>query len=1152
MYLAHPSFQLFSASLTDVVLQGVLEKSFFPNFRKDEDFRRIKLGVPNDTIPVALRWTTHPEFGFPRSPFKVWRRNPVYTSSDIREVISNGNETVNISRPFYFGEEMYLVAITCTVVPGQSLILTPIGRGGNLMEAKQFTLESSGTVLFKAPFIMGVQAEGLGAVTNLTGVALAAMLQKKDWQPIQIVGLPFAPGEVGGLGYNGGKQGFLPNLVDPETAARLRLKLGQWLFLPPPSINAIDAQCVDPKWQHPDAVQYLNFLHNEPLKQVKNCLEQSDDFSFFRNQRQPAYVEQYTVEGIHQQGSSASQTANVKVPVVGHTMVSVANESPASLGMGFGTYDFPARKNAQPRASDYKAMRAAQATTSSNFLSLDYLVTAQYVVRPFDDFPFSFLDDLSKQIEFAALNDERTQPVQPEVLEAMGIQYNRPQQRDLHYTQSVKLRWPKSNVPHGYGVVASYKSGADSRVHNDDYPFEKYCYKNFFTPQPKVNDLQQDPADVDKYIINASEEPVPLYGSEQHKYFVGAWDVFGRWSAFRKLNFNAVAPPKQQPGIMAMELRIKDGVDLYSLSPNQAPVPCQLEIEFSWDWIDRSPARIELAGRFFNASLDQPPAGVPNYFSLHSTDTANSVIGINFPVDDPNIVPIVPAPYQLSIMASNAPSGPTAAPMVGSSDVPSNNMVRYKLVVPVSCNFPGIAPFEVAFAAYIRGMERVRIPINEFSDWNPWDIPFDVANRKKINYFARMADPRPPAVTFLPATVLFTAVPDATKTGRGVLSWPSAVNAFKYNVWEANETAIRTQLDKILKAEFPSDPTKHVLPLSTALVDRATQLRDLLAQPKYNEPCQKFFNRITKEPITATSMELSLPGSADVMFLYQVSSVNSANIESGRSNVIFFAVPRMVTPAAPMLQLRKYKKRVASDPDGEGIEVKVVSTVGEEPAGYRLYRVRKQLLSNDIGLKGLPVYEHSDAAWADTTIELLDGTTYHGKRINELGVVKSWRPFVYQAVAVGKADPSRGLLSGTSEASTNEVIFFPPDLPPTLLQLNMTVTNAWCSRFVFSTSAPFDAISLGSAVVEVFELDSNNVRSRILNLKAAEQKAQSGLPALATSEAEANALPAFSRKETNLVDGSTNFSICIKGNPVKVIVRITDPLNRSTEIMAHS
>ena len=107
-------------------------------------------------------------------------------------------------------------------------------------------------------------------------------------------------------------------------------------------------------------------------------------------------------------------------------------------------------------------------------------------------------------------------------------------------------------------------------------------------------------------------------------------------------------------------------------------------------------------------------------------------------------------------------------------------------------------------------------------------------------------------------------------------------------------------------------------------------------------------------------MEIALPGSADVMFLYQVSSVNSANIESGKSNVIFFAVPRVVKPASPLLQVRKYKKRSASDPDGEGFEIKVVNTIGEEPAGYQLYRVRKQLMSNDIGLKGLPVYDHTD------------------------------------------------------------------------------------------------------------------------------------------------------------------------------------------------
>lgn len=1153
MLLTHPSFQLFSASLTDTVLQGVMKESFFPNLAGDEDAKKVKLRIPDDTVPVALRWTTHPEFGFPRQPFKVWRRAPVYADADIRRVITNGNEAVNFSRPFYFGEEMFLVAITCTVQTGQSLILTPIGRDNVLMEAKQYTLSNNATILFKAPFIIGIQVEGFGTVTNLAGIALSAMLQKNDWELVQIVGLPFNTGDVGGQGYDGDKQGFLPNLTDPESAARLRLKLGQWLFLPPPSINALDAQCVDPQWRHPNAEPYLKYLHAEQLKLVRRCLENSNDSSYIRENRQPCYKEDYTIEGMHQTGTSATQSANLKIPVVGLTMVTVSNESPASLGMGFGTYDFPSGKFSRPGVDDYKTMYSARAraATTKNFLSVDYMVTTQFVVRPFEEFQFDFLDSLSQKIEFAALNDERATPVQPHELEAMGIQYNRPEQRNQPYTQSVKLRWPKSNVPHGYGITASYQPGADSQVHNDDYPFEKFCYKNIFTPQPKVNDLQQDPADVDKYIINASEEPVPLFGSKLHKYFVGGWDVFGRWSAMSKINFTAAAPSMQQPGIMAIALKIKDGVDIYSLTPIQSPVPCQLEIEFSWDWIDRSPSRIEIAGKFFDASLNQPSAGVPNYFSLQATDTSTPVIAINFPVDDPTIVPNVPAPYQIFIMSSNAPTS-GAAPMVGSSDIPSNNMVRYKLIVPVNCHFPGIDPFEVAFAAYIRGLEIVRLPINEFSDWNPWDIPFDVANRKKINYIARMSDPRPPAVTNFPATVIFTAIPDATKIGRGILSWTVAANATKYNVWEANETAIRTTLDKILKVEFPTDTARYLKPLSDPLVDRATQLRDLLEQSKYIDPCQKFFNRITKNPITTNRMEIALPGSADVMFLYQVSSVNSANIESGKSNVIFFAVPRVVKPASPLLQVRKYKKRSASDPDGEGFEIKVVNTIGEEPAGYQLYRVRKQLMSNDIGLKGLPVYDHTDAGWIDTTLELLDGNSYRSKKINELGIAKSWRPFVYQAVAVGKEDVSRGMLSGISEASTNEIIFFPPDVPPALLITGLPATNALCSRFTFSTSAPFEKISLGITTIEVFELDSNNVRTLIANFTAADILPQTAAVALALDAEQVLLLPKIARQETNQVSGITNFSICVKGNPIKIIVRITDPLNRYAEIMANS
>ncbi|SDD21294.1 hypothetical protein [Niabella drilacis] len=1152
MLLTHPAFQLFSASLKEVVLQGIWQKVFLPAAGGDEDVKRSRLSFPGQTIPVALRWTTHPEFGFPRKPFNVYRRPGRYPAGGIRRLVENSAQAVNVWRSFDFHEELFVMAISCDVPAGQSLVLTPIGRDNTLMKAKKYTLTAAGTVLFKAPFMTGIQCEGMGTVTSLVGVTMQSVLNASDWQHIQVVGLPFKTGVVGGLGYDGDPQGFVPALLDAESAARLRLKLGQWLFMPPPSVSAADPQCPDVNWKHPEANDYLKFLQTEQLPMINDCLTNCDDYSWVRETRQVFYKKEYTVDGLHQPGGGPPQPAKAVIPVVNHTLLSVTNESPASLGLGFGTYDFPSMKQPGIETNEFKMMKTYAAASSQQLLGMDYMVTAAYVVRPFEKFEFSFLEDLSRELVFAALNDERALPVTPEQLDAIGIQLNRPETRDAPYTQSVKLRWNQSVVPQGYGTAANYKAGSSTQVMNDAYPFDKDCYKNFFTPVPKVNGVEQDPGDVGRFIINATEEPIPLYGSETHKYFVAGWDVFGRWSGWSKKNFMAAAPQPQQPGIMALNLVLRPGVDLYTLAPSQSPVPCQLEIEFGWDWIDRSPSVIQIAGTFFDAALTEPPPGVPSFFGLKTGDTTTPVIEVHFPLNDPTVVPVVASPYQISIMHTNVPAVPSD-PVVGSSDVPANNLVRYKLIIPnIDCSFPGGPPYQVAYAAYIRGLERVRIPVNEYSDWNPWDIPFDLVNRKKIQYTTQMDDPRPPAITTLPATVKFTAMPDAAKTARGKLTWPTATNAIGYHIWEASETAIRATLDKQLKQEFPSDSTKHLRPLSEPLTDRATQLRDLLAQPKYSEPCQRFFSRVNKEPVLQPAIELSLPGSADILFLYQVSSVNSANIESKKSNVIFFAVPQVIVPASPLLQVRRYKKKLESDPVGEGIEVKVVSTIGEEPLGYHLYRVRKKIAGNDVGMKGLPVYLETDAQWIDTEITFLNGTSYKGKKINDLGVSKSWRPFVYQAVAIGRADPERGLYSGISGGSTTELIYFPPDIPPAIVSAGLPASNAFCTRFEIDTSAPFEMLDLGKTRIEIFELDSNNQRVLKGSFIAHEVTEAATPVPLATNAGAADALPAISHTPVNHVTGITRFSLCVKGSPVKMILRITDPLNRSGEIQLES
>lgn len=1122
-------------------------RAAYLNWQKDERFRKIKLG--DNDIPVALRWTTHPEFGFPRKPFKVFRRPATYAAEQVIHLVQGVNEPVTVTRTFPFGTEMYVMAVSCTVAPGQSLLLTPIGRDNVEMKAKAYRMETSGTILFKAPFMKGLLCEGLGWVTNLAAVPMSVVMQATTWQHIQTVGFPFAKNEVGGLGYESDPQGFVGAETSGEQAARMRLQLGEWLFLPPGSINAADSLVPDVAWRHPDPDAYLNMLQNDQLKMINNCLRRSDDFSYDRSRRQVAFLHKMTIPGISQTGATGTpQDANVVIPVVQHTVMSVSNESPAALGLGFGTYDFASLRqlNATPKNYSYMAAAPNNMVAAQNFMGFDYMVTAEYVIRPFDSFELPFLDSLSKQVSFCALNDERSRPVSPAELVALGLQLNRPEQMDKNYTESVKLRWAQSNVPHGFAAVASYKSG-EATVLNDPYPFGGASYQNFFTPVPKIENVQQDAADIGKFVMIHTDEPVPPYHSEIHKYFVAGWDVFGRWTPWVKCGHTAIAPPPQKPGILSIRLNLADPDNLYSLPPANPDVPCQLEIEFAWDWTDRSPAEIQIAGRFFNAAQTTPPASVPSGFARSASEASPVMIRLVFSSANPTVMPTTNM-GSIHLVTTAPPPPGSPEHLAGSNEVQNTNLKRYKLVIPgVTAHFTGMAPNEVAYSAFIRGLERVRVPVDGWSAWeNGFTQSPDGTVIREGGYVTRLADPRPPAVTEFPATVLFTAVPDATKTARGKLSWPAASGALSYAVWEASETAVRASLGKVLEEAFADDEDQWLLPLSAPLVDRATQLRNLLSQAKYRALCQRSFSRLSKEPVKTTEYELQLPGSADCLYLYQVSSINSANIESAKSNTIFFAVPKVMKPEAPMLQVRPYKKKAEGQPDENGFEIKVVYTIGQEPLGYNLYRTRKKIMSNDPGMKGLPVLEYDAPQWADTTIDMLDGTQYSGKSIKETSLSRSWKPLVYQAVAIGKADPARGRISGESDGSTTEIVYFPPDAPPSLIN-TATSGNSLCQVFTLQSNAPFHQLEIGKTIIEVYAVDDANQRSLLRTFVAHETRSSNTPMPPATTAAEAAQLPKMQHAPTNNATGITEFSIALAGANVQAIVRITDPLNRASE-----
>lgn len=1047
--------------------------------------------------PVALRWTMIPAFGFPRRPFRVYRRRQEYKT----QVVLDKAEALTGIRVFNFAPfEMYIVAIRATLsLPGQVMLINVQDSAGRNIPGKQYVLTSSGQVIIRSPFIARLTLSGLGTIENIVGVTTRSVLEASDWQLIQVVGLPFPNGRT--TAYNGEAQGFASNLTRPDQAAWQRLLMGYHIMPPAPALG--DPALSTPAWLAPDPNRYVNYLVHDSsslLFDIQKCLENTDDSSWIPAARQPAFIAERSVSGIYQRGVAPTTAGTARFPVVASALLQVSTDSFGSLALGYGTYDFA---NQTQVASSTAALAAIVQNIIRGF---DYKVEAPFILRPGIDIDLPGLFEFfSEKHVFTALSEDLPLPAPPADLRAPTLRVNRPLERDGEATEAVKISWAKPELPEAWSLAVSRNPGHSEWLNTENF-FSEKSYQPYVTREPEN---EEPGADTGRFHYVDPERELPLFGSALSRYFAAGIDIFGRWSEFREIPHTGEAIPSQRPIIHSVQLALPNPAGPYP-PPAPAEVGVNLEIEFSWEWSDRRAAQIQLAGQFFTAKTIPPPAA-PAGFSIHSNNAPHALITVDFDLN-------------------GNPTGSTLGTVVRLADVPveagdpplppAPGLIQYRLIVEnLTAVFPAGNPYAVAYAVYARALERVRVPVPEHSPWSPPQS-------------SEMPDPRRPAVVSLPAEVQFTAFPDATKKGRGRLSWPAATNALGYIVWEASETALRTALDQYLKDQFPADDSRHLLPLSATLVERATQLRDLLAQEEYAQLGAKAFARYNKDLLTETSVELELAGSSEILTVFRVSSVNRSNLESEKSGPVFFAVPRLNRPLAPNLALK---------PNGAGVEVQVLgNSPAAATAGYRVYRVRKTPFSTDVGAKGAPVFLETDAGWQAFTQAMLNGPTLSGRKILDPIGGRSWKPLYYQVTAIGNPDADRGLYAGESAGSPTREVYFPPD---TLPLLEKTEDPPVLPVLRLRTDIPFHPVSLGPALIELFSTEA--VPGVGLQKTFVQQWKADALP-------PAIPLPPAPRIENLITDpltGISTFDLLLDAATTAGIVRVTDPLGRTSSVL---
>ena len=1036
----------------------------------------LKVGQPGAKrpdipgTPVALRWVTIPDIGFPRTRFEVWRR-PRLEKPD--KLLFDGAVVVagSVAVQGWPAGEMYEVHVSATPDPGATLTVDALDVHGHAIPGQRIAFTAPGRGGFRSPGIAALRVAGSGSVGAPRGTNQNELANAPDWQRIQVVGLPFDSGEVAPPDYDPAPQGYEPPSLGGLDAARLRLAISQVLRIPLPPTGVTDIPT--PAWQAPDPAAFLNQLRDSspalvPL--IQKCLSVSVDTDSAR--LQVLFQADQVLPGIRQAdipgATPGPDPTTMRLPVVGVAMLAAGSDGDAATGLGYGTVDFP-----EDRRLPDTGLVLPPGTVRVPF---DYMVTAPYA------FP------LVGTLELAALAQARPLPDPATILRAARRQGNRAPARDQAATESVQLSWQLSDLPQGYGVLVSRTSGS-AAVLNPPRPAGGF--DPFIPLRPQSVDGQA-PAGA-RTTFTDPVSAVPIAGSATSRYMVIGLDVFGRWSPWRLVAYTATAQPVQVPGLLSASLR----TDVTARSGRL--VPATLEVEVAWDWSDRSPDRIELAGTFVAPTAPPPttpPAGVP--FGL-------------------------PGPVVVRFDSGGTPfigSGHAGGVATVSASPPDPERRRYRLTLTgVTCDYTTAG--EVAFGVWARGAERLRPA-----------VPSDAAGPR----VARAPDPIPPdPPTLPPIDLLWAALPDATGRARAVLHWPAVPGAVGYSVWEATEAAVRHAVDPTAAPPAPG----------TTILARAGALRTLITATSQSQARSLVaFSRLQERPIAATEVELVLPSAADTLFAYRVSAVTAANVESARSaSVALVAVPHRVVPGRPRLLLRT----VAG-----GIDVIILPGRGATPAGFRVHRVRREGLAVEVGMMGPPVHDEAAAGWRPQDMPQRPGSSDldHGRAILD-PVPASWYAYHYRVVAVGTADPPNGGLAGESEPSALATGVRPPQAPP-LLDTITVAANATNKVLSFRTDLPIRPSRVGRAEIAVMQLAAPSAGARLERtpvLTVAPDQVEQGSPLMllaAPTGAELAAMPEIHRGAPD-AQGLCTYTVRMQAEVAQGFVVVTDPLARSVE-----
>jgi hypothetical protein len=1108
-------FELELAPLLPAARQGIAWEELAPGLKELLEAVRWQGLFGKVVVPLGLRWRLTPGLGLPRTPFAVFRRDrrrgdPVdvrFTSAEVASLGIGGGRFHIAARELYV-----LIVAVRNMEPGRSVTVQALDAASRplpfqTVEVPPNTLRF---VRFQHPFIGGFRCTGANfEIASVEAVSMRGLAERPgEWELIERAGLPAERNEI--EGYDTGQQGDPDAPVEPPDAALARVAVGQQFYrdLATTLPNGVTV----PQWEIPEPNEALGELRSPTPDAAGRSLilrlgEMFRAVDTGAVPNQAAFRSLETMPGLRQPGSpQVTPDATMDMPLLATVLLNAVTDPWFSLVCGFGTADFPEFLEPSERFLEPEGYFD---------ISHDYMVRAEFRFRLFG---VEF-----KREHFALSHRSPFPTLQPAQLQAALHAVNRPPRRDDPWSAEVAVTWARNRHAQLQGnAVALSTDGSAGAYLNPPRPGNPEDNPALFVPMNPGTGGDPILATRNRFIHHGAE--LPFTGVRTTRYGVATMDVFGRWSDWSTADLTLAPRPPDVPRLIGLSL----APDKSRISGNTCPHT--LSFEILWDWQDRSPARFQLAGVFHarrtlpDGTRDNghvPPPAYPGVFQTDNAAPTGTLLEITLPSDSPP-----GTPPELGATPTTTTPAVTIELLPQATDAGGQNvegeMRRYRVTV-ADLNVAFGPDEEWFYSLYVKAAEWRNPAL--LSDENP---PLPPGRPPRLTAYVPNPIPAPPPV-FVPATVLWAALPDAAEVSRFRLAFdrvPTATGG--YGVYLAYEAKLR---------DLAGLPVRD----DGDLVGRATDLRDL-AMPlaRCLDGFSRLNARLVPQPPVGNQVvyEVELPGALDGLVALAVASVTAEQETSPLSTPwLFVAVPRRVSPQMPHLSL--------ASSNGSALLTCEVARA-PAPARLELLRARAERPARTVDTMGPPMHVSVPADWqaldASGRPAAAEAGTARFRLVHADPTPPSWFPYYYRAVAIGAGDATLGLVPGRSPQSNLVRVELLPRTLPVIDGLATEQTGAQTVMVRFRSDAVVDVTPHGSfrLAVSAFDFDERQFGDPLLTgfLPAAQPRPAAGAlegGVLYYSEPDADGLRTFEAP------------VDVPGERFLLRVRLTDPLDRSSE-----